>query len=321
MSVYTHISEPALTRLLERYELGMLVSYKAIEAGVENTNYFVTTTSGEWVLTLFEQHPADDVRGFVRLANHLGQAGSVPVPAPLMDSDGIWLHELIGKPAILCPRLPGEHIARPQHRHCQLIGAGLAELHLAARTLDAERANERGFDWWVAMSDTLCGQLPADDLALLHDEVNHQRQHRAAWKSLPQGWIHGDLFYDNALFAVQERELKLGAILDLYNACVDAWLFDLAIIANDWCCDASGVWLPGQVEALLKGYQSRRPLTVQEKQLWPLALRGAALRFWLSRLLTQRLQARQADAVMTCKDPNEYRLKLSLRRLQQDIIE
>jgi len=321
MSVYTHISEPALSHLISRFELGQLVSYKAIEAGVENTNYFVTTEQGDFVLTLFEHHPADEVTQFVHLANHLGQAGTMPVPAPIADSEGIWLHELQGKPAVLCPRLPGEHIPKPQHRHCYLIGEGLAELHLAAHSLDAYRANERGFDWWVAMADTLCGQLPADDLALVHDEVNHQRQRRADWKGLPHGWIHGDLFHDNTLFTVEGRDLKLGAILDLYNACYDAWLFDLAIVANDWCCDSTGTWLPGQLEALLNGYQSRRPLSEREKQLWSTALRGAALRFWLSRLLTQSLQARQSDAVTTVKDPNEYRLKLSLRRLQQDTID
>ena len=318
MSVYTHISEPVLNRLLARYDLGQLTSYKAIEAGIENTNYFVTTSSGEFVLTLFEHNPADEVSQFVRLANHLGQAGTMPVPAPIADTDGIWLHELLNKPAVLCPRLPGEHVTQPEQRHCQLIGAGLAELHLAAESLEPSRANERGFDWWVSMADTLCGQLPAEDLALVHDEVNVQRQQRMVWKGLPHGWIHGDLFHDNALFTVSNQELKLGAILDLYNACYDAWLFDLAIVANDWCCDSTGNWIPGKRESLLKGYQSIRPLTEAETQLWPLALRAAALRFWLSRLLTQRLQARQPGAVMITKDPNEYRIKLSLRRLQAD---
>ena len=320
MSVYTHISEPVLKHLLARYELGQLASYNAIEAGIENTNYFVTTTAGEFVLTLFEHHPADEVAQFVRLANHLGKTGTMPVPAPIADQQGVWLHELLTKPAVLCARLPGEHVSQPQHRHCQLIGAGLAELHLAAESLQPAIANERGFDWWVSMADTLCGQLPAEDLALVHDEVNFQRQQRTEWMGLPHGWIHGDLFHDNALFAVSEHELKLGAILDLYNACHDAWLFDLAIVANDWCCDSSGNWTSGLLEALLKGYQSVRPLTDAEKQLWSTALRAAALRFWLSRLLTQRLQARQPGAVMITKDPNEYRIKLSLRRLQPDTI-
>ncbi len=314
MSVYTHISDTALTLFLAHYELGELVSYTGIEAGIENTNYFVRTTQGEWVLTLFEHHPADDVEQFVALANHLGQSDTVPVPAPLTSNNGIWLHELLGKPAILCPRLPGKHVSQPEAQHCFLIGEGLADLHLTAQHLTTQRANERGFDWWVSMAGTLKHQLDEHDFALLQDEIHHQTRCRSDWLALPQGWVHGDLFHDNALFEHSPDGIRLGAILDLYNACQDALAFDLAIVANDWCCNVQGEWLPGRVDALLDGYQSRRSLTDHEKRHWPTVLRGAALRFWLSRLLTQSIQASQTGAMAIEKDPAEFRNKLQYRR-------
>jgi len=123
------------------------------------------------------------------------------------------------------------------------------------------------------------------------------------------------LFHDNALFTADGQ---VGAILDLYNACDGALLYDLAIIANDWCCDINGEWKAGCVEALLNGYENARPLNADEKASWNLVLRGAALRFWLSRLLTRRLQQQrqqqQAGEMALQKDPAEFMNKLLARR-------
>ncbi|MDP2607892.1 MULTISPECIES: homoserine kinase [unclassified Oceanobacter] len=324
MSVYTPVPQSTLAVWLEQFELGSLLSLRGIAGGIENTNYFVTTTAGEFVLTLFEHHAADEVEQFVALANHLGranaagQSSSLPVPAPIANRDGQWLFSLEHKPAILCPRLAGEHVEHPTASHARQAAAGLAQLHLAAADLNVQRPNSRSLDWWTYMAGTLTHVLNEADMALLRDEIQQQQQIRGDWLALPHGWIHGDLFHDNVLFENTAAGPKLGAILDLYNACQDAWIFDLAIAANDWCCDSHGNWQYDLLEALLEGYQSVRPFTEAEQALWPMALRGAALRFWLSRILTQQLQSAQltaADGQMAIsKDPAEYRDKLCRRR-------
>jgi homoserine kinase type II len=324
MSVYTPVPQSSLASWLEQFELGPLLSFRGIAGGIENTNYFVTTTAGEFVLTLFEHHAADEVEQFVALANHLGMANrrhpqsSLPVPAPVSNRDGQWLFCLEHKPAILCPRLAGEHVELPTAGHTCQAAAALAQLHLAAADLKVQRPNARGLDWWITMAGTLTAALDDSDMALLRDEIEQQRLIHSDWLALPHGWIHGDLFHDNVLFENTAAGPKLGAILDLYNACQDAWIFDLAIVANDWCCDVDGHWDETLLTALLDGYQSVRPFTTSEQNLWPMALRAAALRFWLSRILTRQLQAAQltsADGQMAIsKDPNEYRNKLCHRR-------
>lgn len=315
MSVYTQVSFDTLASFIGQFSLGNLQNYTGIAAGIENTNYMVQTTQGEYVLTLFEHNSSSEVEQFIALALHLGEHSQLPVPAPIKDQQGTWLHQLEDKPAVLCKRFPGEHITDIQTDHCRLIGVKLAELHLAASNLTEERPNPRGFEWWQQMASQLQGQLPDEDLELLHSEVAFQASSRKAYQALPGGWIHGDLFHDNALFVAGDTGSDIGAILDLYNACQDAWLFDLAIVANDWCYPPQSISASaGLIDALLAGYQSTRTLTDSEQQLWPTVRRAAALRFWLSRILTQQHQASQQTNIKSnqfiCKDPNEYRDKL-----------
>lgn len=313
MSVYTSLSQADIEALLAQFDLGSLVSFKGIEAGIENTNYFVTASQQACVLTIFEHHDNDEVADFIRFAVHLGEKGLL-VPAPIADRQGQWLHQLHGKPAILCPLLHGHHITQPNAQHCHAIGATLAQLHLAAADLEVERPDPRGFDWWQANHASLGQHLSEAEQQLLADEVAYQQQQQPLWQSLPHGWIHGDMFHDNALFVDTNQGPQVGAILDLYNGCQNAWLYDIAIVANDWCSDVRGQWYDGLVEALHAGYQSVRPFTAEEQQAWPLVLRAAALRFWLSRLLTQQHQQQQQGELALQKDPAELRDKLLQRR-------
>lgn len=311
MSVYTPLSQTQVEAFMAGFPLGELQSYKGIEAGVENTNFFVTTTQGEFVLTLFEQHQNDEVHELVTLAHHLGQAG-LQVPAPLEDKQGEWLHTLANKPAILCKRLPGEHIEQPSEAHCFAIGAALAELHQAARSLEQSRADEHGLDWWQAIRDEFSAELSTEEKDLLDDEIAFQRDNLASWQSLPSGWVHGDLFHDNALFVKGTAEV--GAILDLYHASSGVLMQDLAIVANDWCCDKTGNWVGNRQQALLDGYGSVRALTNDEQAAWSQALRSASLRWWVGRLVNRCKQQQSGSALTAIKDPDEYKAKLLAHR-------
>ncbi len=314
MAVYTSLTAADVSDLLSHFDLGELVEHSPISAGIENSNYAVTSSQGEYVLTLFEHHAPDEVRNFVRLARHLGEK-DLCVPSPVEGASGVWLHSLKNKPAILCRRFTGSHPDQLSEQQCEAIGRELAEFHLASSDLPDPRHDERGYDWWQSIAPELSTDLEASDKALLTDELAFQKAQRAQWCQLPHGWIHADLFHDNALFDGDE----LTAILDLYNACEGAWLYDLAIVANDWCAsDDSGLGDSGldlkRFEALLIGYQSVRPLSEFESGMWNTALRAAALRFWLSRLLAARMAKSRSEELPAHKQPTEYRDRLRWHR-------
>lgn len=337
MSVYTHLSASEVAAYLSQFSLGDYNSHQGISAGVENTNFFVETTLGavsnKYVLTIFEHHDAAEVEGFINIGRYLAEQG-VPVPGPLADKQDKYLHILKDKPAILCPCLPGSHPEKISPDHCQQIGAALARFHLAGEGLELEE-NNRGLRWWpevgreliqasLAVSSSGDALLTDEQQEVLVDEIEFQESNTELWFNLPRGLIHGDLFHDNALFEINEKDGdKLGAILDIYNSCQDAWLFDLAIVANDWCAKNNGSWIEGSLPALMAGYQSVRELTELEQQSWGMCLRAAALRFWLSRLITQQHQAEaiakdpMTALVTTEKDPMEYFLKLIRHRETQ----
>jgi homoserine kinase type II len=329
MSVYTHLSASEVAAYLKQFSLGDYNDHQGISAGVENTNFFVTAGDKKYVLTIFEHHDAEQVEGFISIGRHLAEQ-DVPVPGPIADNSGIYLHELKGKPAILCPCLPGSHPEKLNIQHCIQIGVALARFHLAGKGLEGLEENNRGLHWWPEVGRELIQAsmktelLTDEQQQVLIDEVEYQESNTELWYELPRGLIHGDLFHDNALFErTEEGGEQLGAILDIYNSCQDAWLFDLAIVANDWCASSVGDWQDDLLPALFAGYQSVRELTELEQKSWGLCLRAAALRFWLSRLVTQQHQAEMiardpmAALVTTEKDPMEYFLKLVSHRETQ----
>ena len=339
MSVYTDLSASEVAAYLNQFSLGDYDDHQGISAGVENTNFFVVAGGHKYVLTIFEHHSAKEVENFIKVGRHLAEQG-VPVPGPIADDQGLYLHNLKEKPAILCPCLPGSHPEKITADHCQQIGAALARFHLAGEGLDSLEENNRGLQWWPEVGRELIqanmaaglqkvALLTEEQQEILIDEIEFQESNTELWYELPRGLIHGDLFHDNALFEIVEFKStetdgdKLGAILDIYNSCQDAWLFDLAIVANDWCANNAGVWQEGNLPALMAGYQSVRELTTLEQQAWGMCLRAAALRFWLSRMMTQQHQAEaiakdpMAALVTTTKDPMEYFLKLVRHRETQ----
>jgi homoserine kinase type II len=329
MSVYTDLSASEVAAYLSQFSLGDYQSHQGISAGVENTNFFVTASDNKYVLTIFEHHDAEQVEGFIHIGRHLAEQ-DVPVPGPIADNAGIYLHELKNKPAILCPCLPGSHPENLNVQHCIQIGVALARFHLAGKGLEDLEENDRGLQWWPEVGRELIQAnmktelLTDEQQQVLIDEVEYQESNTERWYELPRGLIHGDLFHDNALFErMEDGSDQLAAILDIYNSCQDAWLFDLAIVANDWCANSAGDWQADLLPALFAGYQSVRELTELEQNSWGMCLRAAALRFWLSRLVTQQHQAEMiaqdpmAALVTTEKDPMEYFLKLMCHRETQ----
>ncbi len=305
MSVYTSVSRSQLSAWLDGYDVGALRSFHGIAAGIENTNYFVTTARGRFVLTLFEKLQPPELPFYLGLMTHLS-ARAIPCPRPVQARDGGVFSELNGKPATLVSRLPGRDIEAPDRSHCAAVGAMLARMHLAAADFPLAMPNPRGLLWWQGAALEVLPRLPAADAALLEDEL--QFQSRAQLDALPRGAIHADLFRDNVLFDGR----AIGGVIDFYFACTERLLYDLAITVNDWCIEPDGTLDPERTRALLHAYRSVRPLTPAEADGWPTLLRAGALRFWLSRLYD--LHCPRPGELTFAKDPAHFQRVLKARR-------
>ncbi|MHB0925182.1 MAG: homoserine kinase [Gallionellaceae bacterium] len=282
MAVFTSVSEAELTAWLGDYSLGQLLELQAIASGIENTNYFVTTSNGRFVLTLFEKLTADELPFYLNLMAHLARHG-IPCPCPVANRRNQFLGELNGKPACIVSRLSGKSTTAPNIAQCAAIGAMLGQMHIAGQSFSQIMPNPRGAAWRTATAPQVRPFLDAEQAELLDSEVALHARHNSA--ALPQGVIHADLFRDNVLL----EENRVGGLIDFYFACSDALLYDVAITVNDWCMDADGSLDAARAQAFLRAYHAVRPLLDSEHEVWLLMLRVAALRFWLSRLFDLHL--------------------------------
>lgn len=308
MSVFTKVSQNQLVTFLRQFPVGDLIGFQGIGEGVENTNYFVDTTDGRWVLTLFERLNYQDLPFFLGLMEHLasrGFAGAMPAHT----LDGRMLTSLNDKPAALVRRLSGQSVLFVNLEQCAQVGRALGDLHVLARSYPLRCENSRGPEWRLATGQALLAKVDAPTRALIADEL--EAQQRLDLAALPQGVIHADLFRDNVLF-VDDR---LTGVIDFYYACNDALLYDLAVTVNDWCFEPDGTPNHARWQSLVNAYRARREPQALEHQQWSLTLRAAALRFWLSRLYDQTFP-REGDVVHV-KDPDQYRRILEYHRQHQ----
>ena len=297
MSVYTTVTPGQLSAWLKNYSIGTLLSLEGIATGIENTNYFVTTTHGRYVLTLFEKLKAHELPFYLNLMAHLSRHG-IPCPQPIANLDNDYLGELNGKPASIVTCVPGRGLEQADAGQCAILGALLAEMHLAGKSYDTVMANPRGPKWWNTAMPEVLPFLGANEAALLREEVRFQALHR--WDELPRGVIHADIFRDNVLWDGK----RVGGIIDFYFACTDVLLYDVAIAINDWCITANAVLDPQLTRPLLDAYHAVRPFTAIERGAWPAILRAGALRFWMSRLSDLHLP--RPGALTHAKDPRHF---------------
>ncbi len=309
MSVFTKVSPDEARAWLKNYVLGDLLELKGIPDGIENTNYFLTTSHGRYVLTLFEKLSEQELPFFVGLMAHLANHG-VPCPRPVADLKDHMVGHLNGKPAAIVSRLPGKPISSPTSLHCAQVGEVLADLHLSGRTYAHSMSNPRGSEWREDTAPRVRHHLTLQRAALLDEEMRFQSRHIFA--DLPQSVVHADLFRDNVLF---DGDI-LGGVIDFYFACRDVQLYDVAIAVNDWCIDAAGELDETLSLALLAAYHARCPLSASEHDAWPAMLRRAALRFWLSRLYD--LHFPRPGELTHAKDPEHFARILQSRVKRHD---
>ena len=312
MAVYTEVAPAEAGDLIHSLGLGQLHGMQGCAGGIENTNYFVSTDQGEYVLTLFERLSFTQLPFYLALMKHLAGRG-IPVPNPAEDANGVYLHQLKDKPATVVNKLPGKSALAPGVTHCAAVGDMLARMHLAASDFEPGQPNLRGLAWWNENVPVVLPFVDTAQAALLQSELAYQNHvaQSSAYSALPRGTIHADLFRDNVLFETgadagdDAAPPVLSGFFDFYFAGVDSWLFDIAVCMNDWCIDlASGVTDPARTASLLQAYGKVRPLSNAERTLLPAMARAGALRFWISRLWDLHLP-REAS-MLQAHDPEHF---------------
>lgn len=284
MSVFTAVTIDEAQEFITAYNIGDIIDFQDIAAGVENSNFFVTTTQGRYVLTIFEKIPRDDLDFYMGLMAHLHQK-QFACAAPIKTGAGVVLRTLKGKPAALVARLGGNDIAHPNVNDCFAVGKALADMHQAAADFALPMQNWRGLSWWRREADSLKNLANPAECALLASEIAFQSDFDQL--TLPRGVVHADLFRDNILWD-DHADLHRPQMIDFYFACHEWLIWDVAITVNDWCLDFSAYpqakLNPAYTTALLAGYTSVRTFLPAERQVWSRMLRAAALRSWLGRL-------------------------------------
>ncbi len=312
MSVFTTLEFDEVDAWLKGYAIGHLTKLEGIASGIENTNYFVTTNHGEYVLTVFEKLTAAELPWYLELMAHLAGRG-IPCPNPVARLDDGFLGELKGKPACLATRLRGRSIGVPDVFACAEVGELLADLHLAGQSYSKPMANPRGVAWFSSTAERVRPVLSADNAAMLDEELAFAVGLRA--DVLPRGVVHVDLFRDNVLF----DDSQLSGVIDFYFACQDSWLYDLAITINDWCVAVDGKLDAERAAALVTAYHKVRPLTEAERAAWNGMLRAGALRFWLSRLFD--LHFPRPGELVHAKDPTHFERIIRHHRSHPELLQ
>ena len=325
MAVFTPIELSDISAWIsQNFRIGEATDIRGIHGGIENSNFFLDTVKDgkkqEYVLTIFERLSAEQLPYYLELMRHLANKG-IPVPKPIENKLGEILFSLKGKPAAIVTKLPGLSRMQPEAKHCAMVGDMLAKMHLAGKDFPKSQENLRSLGWWQQTIPLVLPHLNSSQKDLLTHELATQEVFFASsnYDMLPQGSSHCDLFRDNVLFdpkgGTDSGNDQLGGFFDFYFAGTDKWLFDLAVTVNDWCPAENKQDLdPVRLDALMTAYQSVRPLTKEELASWPLMMRAAALRFWVSRLWDFYLP-RDAQ-MLTPHDPTHFeRILLSRRTL------
>lgn len=309
MAVYTEVSDEALRAFLADYPLGELVAFRGIAEGVENSNFALKTTAGDFILTLYERRvdPAE-LPWFLGLMDHLGSRG-LDCPRPVPGRDGVALRALAGRPAAICTFLPGVWPRRVRPEHLAPLGAALARLHMAGADFAPVRPNALGPDGWAPLLERCRADGDAVQPGLMALLDAALAGILAAWPGhLPRGHIHADLFPDNVFFLGAGSGLRVSGVIDFYFACTDLLAYDVAVCLNAWCFEADYAFNVTKARALLRAYAELRPLSMAERAALPVLCQGAALRFLLTRLFDW--VNTPAGAMVTRKDPLEYLRKL-----------
>lgn len=313
MAVYTEVQAQDVVEFLQNFSIGEYINHIAIEEGVENSNFLLITTTGKFILTLYEKRvKSDDLPFYLGLLEHVSQAG-INCPRPILSKKNLACLQLCGRSAAIFSFLEGSSLVlsnvTPQHLY--QLGEILAKLHLSSKNFSLTKDNDLGWDSWQPLWEDIklsLGNFSQFDnwVPVIEEELLFIKNTWPDLLNLPKAIIHADLFIDNVFF----KDDKLVGVIDFYFACEDLLVYDLAICLNAWCFDQNINLNIDYFRAILQGYEQHRKLSEAERAAIMICARGAALRFALTRLYDW-IHTEEGSFVVK-KDPVEY-----LRRLNQ----
>jgi len=313
MAVYTEVTDEALEAFLGEYDIGSIVAFRGIAEGVENSNYSLKTSQGDFILTLYEKRvdPAD-LPWFLGLMEHLARR-KINCPQPVRARDGEALRFLAGRHTAITTFLPGVWPRRVRVEHCGPLGKALAGLHLGGADYAPKRMNALGAHGWRPLLDRCRSRADEIQPALAAELDVALTEILTKWPAtLPEGHIHADLFPDNVFFLND----RLSGLIDFYFAATDYLAYDVAVCLNAWCFESDFSFNVTKGRAMLRGYEEIRPLSAEERAALPVLCRGAAIRFLLTRLYDWLNTP--DGAMVTRKDPLEYLRRLRFHRRARD---
>lgn len=306
MAVYTSLTQNDVQKFLDSYSIGKLIEFEGISEGVTNSNFFINCDSGKYVLTLFEEESLEDLVLFSNLMSSLAQF-NYPCPNPVKDKNNKIIQELKNKPAIIISLVPGSITQTISENHCKLIGEKLAQLHLLSNKVDFSRENKRDLSWMKSTFDKLKNNLTQDDLIEIDKELLFLKENTA--DQLPSGLVHADLFHDNVLF---KKDGSVGGVIDFYYASIDKFIYDIAIVVNDWCTYETGEIDLEKLNSFINSYSSIRKILPDEMEKINIYLRLAAMRFLISRFFDFYNQ--REGQIKNVKDPHRFLTILKYRQ-------
>ena len=301
MAVYTPITNEKLSSFLENYNIGSLEDFKGVLEGVENTNYKIITSQDTFILTIFEKRvKKQDLPFFIELQNHLSKK-NIKCPSPISNRNDRYVNTIENKPCVLMSFLEGKKTDNSTSYHCHQIGELTAKIHLNSKDFTLTRNNGLHQKHWRDIFNK-CQKSKDSRYGELYQVIEQELQYLdKKWpRNLPIGIIHGDIFPDNVFFI----DSNVSGLIDFYFSCNDFYAYDLAITANAWCFDKKKSFKKENFDSLLKGYQQHVNISNDEKNHFNTLLRGAAMRFLVTRLHDQLYHP--DGAMVVPKDPFEF---------------
>ena len=307
MAVYTKLSEEQLKDFFNKYNLGKLINYRGIKEGIENTNYFIQTEKGSFILTLYEKRVDEkDLPFFIGLMKNLFNK-NFPSPEPIINKNGNYISEISGKKSAVVSFLNGKDKIKLNLNNCFEVGKVIANIHKITKKINISRKNSMGIKELGPLLKSIHFKSKKFN-NLQNFLANNLKDIKKNWPSkLPQGVIHGDLFIDNIFF----NKDKLSGVIDFYFAANDIFMYEIAICINALCFDYKNkkfLMNKQKINKLIKGYESVKKISLNEKKSLNILCRGAAMRYLLTRLYDY--SNTPSTALIKIKDPNEYYQKL-----------
>jgi len=306
MAIYTKVDTHEAKSILKNFNLGELKKIQGIKKGIENTNYLLITTTGKFILTLFEKRVnIKELPFFMNLMLSLNDR-KILCPKPIKNKNKKTLFQIKNRQAAICSFVYGKEKTNHTLSECQLIGKNIAKLHMVGKKIKLRRVNNLSIKSWIALNQSIKTKANKK-IPNIYGFINTLLLDlKKKWPSqLPTGIIHGDLFPDNIFF----NKRKFAGFIDFYFSCSDFLIYDIAICINAMCFDKKIKFNKLKANALLKGYSSQRKISKKEFTALPQLLLGASIRFFLTRLHDSI--NRQKGAVVKVKNPKEF-----LKRIQ-----